>query len=193
MESLRGMTRRSFIQSASAFAAGGVLLPERLFGRSDPLKRLRVAVVGTGHRGSRMWGKDVVKDYNDVVEFVGLCDANPGRVEYVRKFMGAGCPPFTDFDTMIRQTSPDVVIVTTVDGTHHTYITRAMELGCDVITEKPLTTDETKLKTILDAYRKYRKAIIVAFNYRYTPHRAKIKELLMQERIGRVTSVDFHW
>jgi predicted dehydrogenase len=193
MELHKGMTRRGFIHSASAYAVGGALLPGRLFRSSDPMRRLRVAVVGTGHRGSGMWGKDVVKDYNDLVEFVGLCDANAGRVEYVRKFIGAGCPAFTDFEAMVRQTAPDVVIVTTVDGTHHTYIARAMELGCDVITEKPLTTDETKLKMVLDAYRKHGKTIVVAFNYRYTPHRAKIKELLMQERIGRVTSVDFHW
>jgi predicted dehydrogenase len=67
-------------------------------------------------------------------------------------------------------------------------------MGCDVITEKPLTTDETKLKAILDAQKKFSgNKIIVAHNYRYTPVRAKIKELLMQERVGRLTSVDFHW
>ena len=42
---------------------------------------------------------------------------------------------------MIAETKPDVVIVTTVDSTHADYICRAMELGCDVITEKPMTTD----------------------------------------------------
>ena len=68
-----------------------------------------------------------------------------------------------------------------------------MELSCDVITEKPLTTDEYKLKNILEAQRKYNKQITVTFNYRYSPHRAKMKELLIQERVGKITSVDFHW
>jgi predicted dehydrogenase len=46
---------------------------------------------------------------------------------------------------------------------------------------------------ILDAQKKAKNRILVAHNYRYTPTRAKIRELLMQGRIGRVTSVDFHW
>jgi predicted dehydrogenase len=56
-----------------------------------------------------------------------------------------------------------------------------------------MTTDEVKLKEILEARKKTGRKLTVAFNYRYTPHRARIKELLMQGRIGKVTSVDFHW
>ena len=41
----------------------------------------------------------------------------------------------SQFDDMIAATHPDTVIVATVDATHHRYINRAMELGCDVITE----------------------------------------------------------
>jgi predicted dehydrogenase len=33
----------------------------------------------------------------------------------------------------------------------------------------------------------------VTFNYRYSPHRAKIYELLRSNSIGKITSVDFHW
>src|SRR5690606_34363223 len=46
---------------------------------------------------------------------------------------------------------------------------------------------------ILDAERKSGKRVTVTFNYRYSPHRAKIKELLLAERVGTITSVDFHW
>ena len=46
-----------------------------------------------------------------------------------------------DFDKMIADVHPDKVIVTSMDRTHHQYICRAMELGCDVITEKPMTID----------------------------------------------------
>ena len=33
----------------------------------------------------------------------------------------------------------------------------------------------------------------MTFNYRYSPHRAKIWELLRAGEIGDITSVDFHW
>jgi predicted dehydrogenase len=68
-----------------------------------------------------------------------------------------------------------------------------MEMGADIITEKPLTTDEIKCQAIIDAEKRTGKKITVTFNYRYAPHRARIWELLRSGVIGRTTSVDFHW
>jgi len=189
------VTRREFVSATSKIVAGSVvmgLMPGTLTSQSAKAKR-RLAMVGTGIRGIRMWGKEVLDSYGESHEFVGLCDINPGRLEFGKRYIGAACPTFTDFDLMLRQTKPEVVIVTTVDGTHHTFITKAMQHGCDVITEKPLTTDEVKLKAILDAQKRSGKDITVTFNYRYSPHRTRIKQLLMEGRIGRVTSVDFNW
>jgi predicted dehydrogenase len=94
---------------------------------------------------------------------------------------------------MMKETKPDILIVTTVDATHHEYIIRGMELGADIITEKPMTTDETKCEAILDAEKRTKKKVTVTFNYRYSPHRAKLYELLRSGVIGDLTSVDFHW
>ena len=47
---------------------------------------------------------------------------------------------------MIETEKPDVVIVTSIDRTHHRYIVKAMEMGCDVISEKPMTVDEVKFR-----------------------------------------------
>jgi len=156
-------------------------------------KKTRLAVIGTGVRAIDMWGKDVLRDYSDKVEYVGLCDPNPGRVEFAQKYIGVNCPTYTDFDKMLAETKPDTVIVTTVDAYHNIYIVKAMEAGCDVITEKPMTTDEHKCQAILDAERKTGRHCTVTFNYRFTPHRAKLKELLAAGEIGTVTSADFHW
>lgn len=68
-----------------------------------------------------------------------------------------------------------------------------MELGANVITEKPMTIDEKKIQAILDAEERTGKHCRVTFNYRYSPHRAKIWELLRAGEIGDITSVDFHW
>ena len=62
-----------------------------------------------------------------------------------------------------------------------------------MLTEKPLTTDETKAQAILDAERKSGRNLIVGFNYRWSPYATKIKELLANNTIGKITSVDFHW
>jgi len=185
-------SRRAFLTSISMLAASTAVgvspLKQGLGGR-----KLRTVLVGTGIRGTSFWGKRLVDQYPEVVEFVGLCDINPGRLQYALDYIGVACPVFTDFDRMVAETKPDLVIVTTKDSTHHTYIIKGLDSGCDVLTEKPLTTDEFKCQQILDAERRSRKNLIVGFNYRWSPYTTKIKELLMQGSIGKLTSVDFHW
>ena len=156
-------------------------------------KKNRIAIVGTGSRSHGMWSKSVLEAYGDKVEFVGLCDINPGRVESFKKSTGFTCPTYTDFEKMMKEIKPDTLIVTTVDATHHEFIIRGMELGANIITEKPMTTDEQKCEAILEAEKRTGKKVTVTFNYRYSPHRAKIYELLRNGSIGDLTSVDFHW
>ena len=184
------LTRRAFLQTTGVAVAGAVLAGP-LAAASSP--KTRLAMVGTGSRGAGMWGRDVLKAYGDIVEFVGLCDLNPGRVATVKQGLGLGCPTFTDFEKMMREVKPDTLIVTTVDATHHEFIIKGMEMGANIITEKPMTTDEQKCQAILEAERRTGKKVTVTFNYRYSPHRQKIYEILRRGDIGKVTSVDFHW
>lgn len=185
-------TRRAFLTQISLLAAGSAFaVPNFNWGLKD--KKLKIVLVGTGIRGTGFWGKRLLDQYSDILEFVGLCDINPGRLEYALKYMGVSCPVYTDFDKMIAETSPDLVIVTTKDSTHHEYIIRGLDLGCDVLTEKPLTTDEYKCQQIIDAERRNNKNLIVGFNYRWSPYPTRIKEILMEKSIGKITSVDFHW
>jgi len=153
----------------------------------------RVALVGTGIRGTKFWGKFLNENYSDVIQFVGLCDINPGRVEFSRSFIGLDCPVFTDFDQMLDSVKPNTVIVTTVDSTHHEFIIKGLQRGLNVITEKPMTTDESKCQAILDAERQSSGRLIVGLNYRYGRIFSRMKEILAAETIGRLTSVDFHW
>ncbi len=155
--------------------------------------KLKITLVGTGIRGITFWGKRLLDEYAEILEFVGLSDINPSRLEYAKNYIGANCPVFTDFEEMVNRTKPDLIIVTTKDSTHHQYIIKGLEMGCDVLTEKPLTTDETKCQAILDAEKKSDKKLIVGFNYRWSPYATKIKELLANKTIGDLVSVDFHW
>ena len=183
--------RRHFLKSVSMLAASSAFpINAFSFGKN---KKLRVTLVGTGIRGSSFWGKRLVDQYSEIIEFVGLCDINPGRLEYAKNYIGTNCKTYIDFDLMLNQQNPDLIIVCTVDSTHHQFIIKGLESGCDVLTEKPLTTDETKGQAILNAERKSDKKLIVGFNYRWNPYATKIKELLINNTIGKITSVDFNW
>lgn len=186
-------SRRDFLTSVSMLAAGSMMTaPAWGFGLKQD-EKLKVALVGTGIRGTSFWGRRLVEQYSDTLEFVGLSDINPGRLAYAKDYMKVNCPTFLNFEEMVNQTKPDLVIVTTKDSTHHEFIIKGLEMGCDVLTEKPLTTDERKCQAILDAERSSGKNLIVGFNYRWSPYATKIKQLISEGAIGKVTSVDFNW
>ena len=188
-------TRREFVKVAGSAALGASLprAADAFALQPAPRAKRRYAIVGTGDRGSGMWGRDLVKRYPDLLEFVGLCDPNPKRAAAAKAFIGVNAPIFTSFDEMIDQAKPDLLMVTTVDGFHHEYIIKGLDRGLDVMTEKPLTTDETKCQAILDAEKRNHRKIVVTFNYRYAPAHQTMKEILLAGDIGRVVSVDFSW
>jgi predicted dehydrogenase len=195
----RSLDRRTFVKTVSVAGLGLALAgPLSAFASEGATRRRRYALVGTGSR-SYMYRDAILKTHGAYAELVGLCDLNPGRLEVARQWSwpdGVPVPPgyaAADFDRMLRETKPDTVIVTTVDGTHHDYIVRALDAGCDVITEKPMTTTGEKCQRILDATRRTGRRCRVAFNYRYSPSRTQVKELLMSGVIGDILSVDFHW
>ena len=170
--------RRAFISGSAALAVTASAAASAAWTAEQ--KRLRMALVGTGDRGSFTWGQELVEGYSDVVEIVGLCDINRKRVEAAKNLIGTNAPSFTDFDRMIKEIRPDTVMVTTVDATHARYIVRALELGCDVMSEKPLCTDEEQCASILDAQKKSGKKVTVTFNARHDPEAKKVKQLLLE-------------
>lgn len=106
-------------------------------------QKKRYALVGTGGRSS-FYYTAIATTYHGTSEIVALCDTNQTRMNYANanlESLGHGKVPTylaTDFDTMISVHKPDEVIVTTgPDRTHNIYIVRALELGCNVVTEKP--------------------------------------------------------
>ncbi len=203
------MSRRSFLTSSAALTgtallsnlshthADNILSPDSQGTAaphfSAPVKKKRLALVGLGNRGAGTWGRDVAQKYPDHVEFVAICDTNEGRLNTWKKYVGVECAAYLDFEKMMKETKPEVLVVCTPDHTHNDLIVRGMELGADIITEKPMAIDEKRIQAIIDAEKRTGKVCRVTFNYRYSPHRVKLWELLHSGEIGELTSVDFHW
>lgn len=161
--------------------------------------KTRYALVGTGGR-SQMFIDAILREYAEWNELVAFCDVSQTRMDWhngrIADVHGAAALPTyhaDDFDRMIAETKPDTVIVTTMDSTHHIYICRAMELGCDAISEKPMTTDDAKARQIFETIERTGRKLRVTFNYRYAPQSTAVRELIMQGVIGRPRAVDFEW
>jgi predicted dehydrogenase len=156
-------------------------------------ERRRYALVGTGNRGTTMWGKGLLEGWRDAVDLVAICDVNPLRAERARTMIGTNAPIYTDIAETLAAAKPQLAIVCTRDSNHDDIIVAALEAGADVITEKPMTTTPEKIRRIRDAEKRTGRKVDVSFNYRFAPTAARLKELLLAGTIGTLTSIDFHW
>jgi predicted dehydrogenase len=161
--------------------------------------RTRYALVGAGSRAA-MYIDALLGDYRDVHELVGLCDSNQARMDAHnhRIRTARGLPPIPtyqagDFARMLREQRVDGVIVTSKDSTHDRYLITAMELGCDCVTEKPMTIDAQRCQAVLDAVARTGRRLRVAFNYRYAPRASAVKRLIADGAIGEPISAHFEW
>jgi predicted dehydrogenase len=165
---------------------------------TPPTARRRHAIVGLGSR-AQMYVRALASTHADRAELVAFCDVNGTRMAaHNRVVEGFGLPAVptyrpADFRAMLERERVDAVVVTTVDRTHDDYIVEALRAGCDVITEKPMTTDAERCRRILDAQAETGRTVTVTFNYRYNPAHAKVREVLASGAIGEIGSVHFEW
>lgn len=165
---------------------------------SYPKKKF--VAVGTGGR-IVMFLDHIVKEGAGSCELLALCDLSQVRMNFhkarlakeygylkeIRTYLAE------DFDRMIDELQPDIVIVCTTDSMHHEYIVRSLDKGCDVVCEKPITIDIQKSQAILDAVQRTGRNVRVTFNVRWTPGATKVRELLQAGTIGQVKHVQMEY
>src|SRR5690606_29995177 len=161
-------------------------------------RRVRYAIVGTGAR-AQLFVRALAVDHAERCELVALADPNPARVRAHNDDLAAlGAPRAAEYDAadvvaMLAKERVDVLLVTTIDRVHDEYIVAALENGCAVVTEKPMTIDVPRCQRILDAARRTGRSVRVTFNYRYNPLHERVREVLAAGEIGEVSSVHFEW
>ncbi|MFD0205272.1 MULTISPECIES: Gfo/Idh/MocA family protein [Saccharothrix] len=157
------------------------------------MARRRYAVVGTGARAELH--VDAIVRHSDQGELVAFCDVNPTRMAVHNERLDRPVPTYAaeDFLRMIERERVDVVVVCTVDRHHDTYIVEALDAGCDVVTEKPMTVDPAGVGKVFDAVDRTGGQVTVTFNYRYNPVHEKARELLTGGAVGEIGSVHFEW
>ncbi|WP_082234932.1 Gfo/Idh/MocA family protein [Halobacillus massiliensis] len=157
----------------------------------------KFAVCGVSKRANDMFIKPMIGTFKGTSRLVALLDKDPKRFEVCKSSFPKvkDVPEYKEdeFDKMLLETKPDVVIVTSRDDTHVDYILKALSNDIDVITEKPMTTTARDSSRVMKAEKKSKGKVTVTFNYRYSPYHMKIKELILSGKIGRVTSVDLNW
>ena len=149
--------------------------------------------VGCGVRGIYSYSVPLVKEYGEYGELCGVYDINPKRASLVSELTGKEIPVFSNFTEMLETVKPDTVIVTSIDCTHDKYAVEALNFGCDVISEKPLTTTFEKSLAIKEAEERSGKKVTVTFNLRFHPFFKELKKVTSSGILGDILSVHYEW
>lgn len=135
-------SRREFLKTAAAVAAGPVIVPSSVFGRNAPSDRIALAVIGVGNRGaSNVWA-DFVTTQDDI-RLVAACDCFASRrndfAAKANEHYGAKvCRPMADWREVLARKDIDGVIISTPDHWHVPLAYHAALAGKDMYVEKPL-------------------------------------------------------
>ncbi|MBE0536002.1 MAG: Gfo/Idh/MocA family oxidoreductase, partial [Phycisphaerae bacterium] len=155
-------------------------------------KKLNVGLIGCGFMGkahSNAYLKmNKFFDVGHEVVMKCVCDNNADRVKAFGDNWGWQSTE-TDWRKMIARDDIDLVDICTPNNTHHDIVLAAAAAGKMVALEKPLSMNAEEGVPMVEAVEKTGKPNMVWFNYRRVPAAALTKQILAEDRIGRV----FHY
>ena len=88
---------------------------------------------------------------------------------------------------------PDAVIIANPSAYHLDVAIPAAREGCHILLEKPISHSMQRVEDFSQLVQKNGIKVLVGFQFRFHPNLLKIKELLEDNKIGRVLSYRSHW
>lgn len=170
--------RRTFLLAAGASAA---------VAQSDSQKKLRIAIIGTGHRA---WAHIQVLKALPEFEIVALADPTPDNLDHAATLVGAKTATYSDYKKMLAERKDlDGVIVITPNFLHAEVTVAALSHGINVLSEKPMATSVDDANRMIAAAEKNGKILQIGQQNRFNPLYVKMNELVSAGEIGDVKFV----
>ncbi len=103
-----------------------------------------------------------------------------------------GFPVETDLTRALAH-KPDAVIISNPTALHLDVAIPAVEAGCHLLLEKPISDSLARVDELSSAAKRKQVQILVAFQFRYHPGLARARQLIADSEIGRVLSAHVHF
>ena len=190
-----GLNRRQFLRASTAGLTAGLLLPKlRAKGAAD---RLRIGIIGCGHRGRQLLGK--LKQNREVanVTVTAVCDvwrvARENLADLAQRDFERRPLEFSRFADLLALEEVDGVVITTPDFTHSPILTAAARAGKDAYCEKPMAYSLDQANEALLAVREHRTVVQIGTQRRSDGQFLAAAELIQSGAIGKVLHVETGW
>jgi len=163
-----------------------ILLPDKKLRLDKPVTAI---TCGAGSRGN-VYGNFAVK-YPEQLDIIGVAEPIAVRNErYTQKHNIKTENRFTTWEDVFKRPKfADAIIITTPDNLHYGPCMKALEMGYDVLLEKPISPSEKECREILALSKKTGRIVAVCHVLRYAPYFVKLKEIIQSGVLGEVVSI----
>jgi len=138
------------------------------------MKKIKVLLIGCGNMGASH-GRAYHK--LEGFEIVGVVDSRAEAVEAFNKSVGANYPHFSDYGKALEELKPDAVAICTYPNSHEPLAIRAMEAGCHVFVEKPISDTVEGAERVCAAAKKHSRKVVVGYILRHHPSWVRFIEI----------------
>ena len=154
------------------------------------MKKVTFAILGMGNRGTR-YGSMQLK-YPEEMEVVAMADNRRERLDAANKYLHLPEDRLFDGADAIFAVPKlaEIMVIATQDAQHKEHALKAMELGYDLLLEKPISNKLEDIVTIAAAAKRLGRKVIVCHVLRYTAFYQEAQRLIAEGAIGRVRSVE---
>jgi predicted dehydrogenase len=153
-------------------------------------RTVRIAVLGVGSVG-QVIHLPILNRLSDV-EVVGLVDPQREKAQTIAERFGvprvAG-----SLDELAAETDLEAVLVCSPNHAHEEGVLGALEHGCHVLCERPLTTSSDSAARVVEAARRAQRHLMVAMNQRFRYDLRAIKHFVASGELGDVFYVRSTW
>jgi len=146
-------------------------------------RALRIAIIGTAKRSDYLYGP-LIKALREEVELVSVWGRHADSVERLGKSLGV--PAYTDIDKLVRETAPEIGIVSVNYHANGEVGLMAVQAGLHVLLETPIAHKLSQADAIIAAAQERGLKIEIAEQFHRRPLEQIKLKLIESGLFGRV-------
>ena len=179
--------RREVIGLAAGALAASVLGEASA---AEPGDSVRVAVIGTGARGS-----DLIRSLSTIrtAEIVALADYYPPHLARAAGYAGPQAKLYDDYRKLLAEVKPQAVVIAVPLYLHYRVASECLAAGVDVFCEKTMCHTVDEARKLADEVASARRVFQVGLQRRANPIYRQAAAMVSSGVLGQVTAVKAQW
>ena len=202
MNNKQNLTRRNFLKTSTAVAAGAIVIPtivpSSVFGANAPSNRILVGAIGCGRQGRGVMSGIM---QNADTRIIAVCDLDAVRNADGKQYTETttqrfhntphtGVKTYDDYREMLLDKEIDVVMIATPDHQHSRLAIDAAYAGKDIFMEKPASLTITEGRLMSNAINATGRVFQIGSQQRSNKEFRRACELVRSGRIGQLKTIE---